>query len=147
MCFDKVSHISPQKFTFLFLSQSFIDVQCMIYSVFHNSNITHPLSWILYSDGIILLVLHFPIVCFTLVLINYKQDRMHVWEALWVILLFTGDYNKGENKCELWSHLCSSKMSTLPQSNTHKVKINFKAIHKHSGIKSQFQSYSKIRFK
>lgn len=51
-----------------------------------------------------------------------------------VILLFTGDYNKGENKCELWFHLCSSKMSTLPQSNTHKVKLNFKAIHKHSGI-------------
>ena len=51
------------------------------------------------SEGDI--ILHFPIVCFTLVLINYKQDRMHVWEALWVILLFTGDYNKGENKCEL----------------------------------------------
>ena len=78
VCFNKVSYISPQKFTFSFLSQSFMDVQCMLYYVFHNSNITHPLSWVLYSDGIILLVLHFPIVCFILVLIHYKQDCMHM---------------------------------------------------------------------
>lgn len=72
----KFLNISPQKFTFLFPSESFIDVQCMPSHVFNNSNITHPLNWVL--DGIILLLLHFPIVCFILVLINYKQDCMHM---------------------------------------------------------------------
>lgn len=61
--------------------------------------------------------------------------------ALWVVLLFTGDYNEGWDY--VWVVIPSMfALPKMPQSNTHKIKLNFKAIYKHSGFKSQFQSYS-----
>lgn len=140
VCFDKVSYISPQKFTFLFLSQSFMDVQCMLYYVFHNSNITHPLSWVLYSDGIILLVLHFPIVCFILVLIHYKQDCMHMcgrhsgWFCYsWVIIIMVRinvsyDSTSVLPKCLLFLKVIpiKSKLVSKQFTNTLELRANSK---------------------
>lgn len=100
--------------------------------------ITHPLNWVIIPDGIILLVLHFSWVCFILVLINYKQDSIHICrrhcgcfccsQVITIRVRLNVSY---EFTC-----VCSCKMSALPQSNTHKIKLNFKVIHKHSGINS-----------
>ena len=107
--------------------------------------ITQPLNWVIIADGIILLVLHFSWVCFILVLINYKQDSIHIcrrhcgWFCCSQVITIRVRLNvRYESTC-----VCSCKMFALPQSNTHKIKLNFKVIHKHSGINSQFQSYSK----
>jgi hypothetical protein len=136
-----VSYISPYKFTFVFLTGSILDAQCMLSYMFYSS--LYPLYWVTTPDGIILWVLHLSWAYFILLLINYKQN--HVRICVKGILGNSANHRWLQQRVRLnMSHDSSIFISLIKmsQSNTDNIKFNFKATHRYSEISIQCQGYS-----